>query len=132
MKKLILLTLLVGLSSIVFSQTATDSLTCIPTLVAKKIAKDLVRGDSAIAELNLTNKLVFELENKISLQDSVIMSYKATEKLCADNLVNEVTKSTLLEKKLAEVKEMVEKEKKNKIKFSVGTGILVAIISILI
>lgn len=92
----------------------------------------MVRGDSAIAELNLTNKLVFELENKIVLQDSVISSYKTIEKLCVDNLTNEVAKNTLLEKKLAEVKQMAEKEKKNKLKFSIGTGILVAIISILI
>lgn len=132
MKKLILSTLLVGLNSIVFSQIVTDSVTCIPTSTAKKIAKDLVRGDSAIAELNLTNKLVFELENKIVLQDSVISSYKTIEKLCVDNLTNEVAKNTLLEKKLAEVKQMAEKEKKNKLKFSIGTGILVAIISILI
>jgi hypothetical protein len=49
-----------------FSQTGTtkSNLICFPDTVAKKIAIDLVRGDSAKAELIKTKLLVIQLENK--------------------------------------------------------------------
>ena len=46
---------------------------------AKKIAIDLVKGDSAIAELKVVNKLVWQLNEKISTQDSIITLYIAKE-----------------------------------------------------
>ena len=39
------------------------------------IAVDLVRGDSAIAELEKTNELVYSLDQKISRQDSIIQDF---------------------------------------------------------
>jgi hypothetical protein len=65
-KKLKLLIVLLIMSLATFSQTGTtkSNLICFPDTVAKKIAIDLVRGDSAKAELIKTKLLVIQLENK--------------------------------------------------------------------
>ena len=39
------------------------------------VAIDLVRGDSAIAELEKTNELIYSLDQKISRQDSIIQDF---------------------------------------------------------
>lgn len=64
------------ISLIAFSQkdtkTVIDSTKCFPFPVAKKIAVDLVKGDSAIVELNVANKLIDELNASIRLRDNLI------------------------------------------------------------
>lgn len=67
-----------------FSQPGTDSgKVCFSTPVAKAIAIDLVRGDSATAELQATQALVIKYQEKVGLQDSVIaaQSHKETNYL---------------------------------------------------
>jgi hypothetical protein len=77
-KKLRILIVLLLLSLTSFSQKDTSKI-CFPYSKAKQIAIDLVRGDSALAELKLTNKLVWQLNEKISTQDSIIILYIAKE-----------------------------------------------------
>ena len=74
--KISIVLLLLSLTS--FSQKDTSKI-CFPYNKAKQIAIDLVRGDSALAELKLTNKLVWQLNEKISIQDSIITLYIAKE-----------------------------------------------------
>ena len=74
--KISIVLLLLSLTS--FSQKDTSKI-CFPYSKAKQIAIDLVRGDSALAELKLTNKLVWQLNEKISTQDSIITLYIAKE-----------------------------------------------------
>ncbi len=47
---------------------------------ARAIAIDLTRGDSAIAELKVVNKMVWQLNEKIDAKDSTINIYIAKEK----------------------------------------------------
>ena len=61
-----------------FSQTVTDKI-CFSHDKAKSIAIDLTRGDSAIAELKITNKLVYQLNEKIDVKDSIINIYSSKE-----------------------------------------------------
>ena len=75
--KLKTLLVLLLLSSTSFSQKDTSKI-CFPYSTAKKIAIDLVKGDSAMAELKVANKLIWQLNGKITEQDSVIKIY--TEK----------------------------------------------------
>jgi hypothetical protein len=77
-KKLRILVVLLLLSLTSFSQKDTSKI-CFSYDKVKLIAIDLVRGDSAIAELKLTNKLVWQLNEKISTQDSIITLYIAKE-----------------------------------------------------
>ena len=67
--KILLVLLLLNLTT--FSQKDTNKI-CFPYSTARQIAIDLVRGDSAIAELKVVNKLVWQLDIKIKAQDSLI------------------------------------------------------------
>jgi hypothetical protein len=67
------------LSSNSFSQTVTDKI-CFSHDKARSIAIDLTRGDSAIAELEIVNKMVWQLNEKIDAKDSTINIYIAKEK----------------------------------------------------
>lgn len=60
-----------------FSQTGINksNLVCFPDTVAKKIAIDLVRGDSAKAELEKTKTLVVQLEEKNSVNQKLVGFY---------------------------------------------------------
>jgi len=58
----------------IFSQSDINKV-CFDRNVAQKIAIDLVKGDSAKAELEKTQKLVSQLKKKIVEQDSTIMFY---------------------------------------------------------
>jgi hypothetical protein len=66
------------LSSNSFSQTDTNRI-CFSYSKAKLIALDLVKGDSAIAELKLANKLIWQLNEKSNAQDSLVTLYVAKE-----------------------------------------------------
>jgi hypothetical protein len=66
------------LSSSSFSQTVTDKI-CFSHDKARAIAIDLTRGDSAIAELKIMNKMVWQLNEKINAKDSTINIYIAKE-----------------------------------------------------
>lgn len=61
-----------------FSQSVTIKDTCkvsIPCTTAKKIAIELVQGDSAKAELAATQTLLQTTEEKIQFKDSIIQTY---------------------------------------------------------
>ena len=67
-----LITLLLNLT--IFSQNDINNI-CFDRKTAQKIAIDLVKGDSAKAELEKTKKLVSQLNEKIVEQDSTIKAY---------------------------------------------------------
>lgn len=71
--------MLLILSSSSFSQTVTDKI-CFSHDKARAIAIDLTRGDSAIAELKVINKMVWQLNEKIDAKDSTISIYVSKEK----------------------------------------------------
>ncbi len=71
--------MLLILSSSSFSQTVTDKI-CFSHDKARSIAIDLTRGDSAIAELKVINKMVWQLNEKIDVKDSIINIYISKEK----------------------------------------------------
>jgi wobble nucleotide-excising tRNase len=58
----------------IFSQSDINKV-CFDRNIAQKIAIDLVKGDSAKAELDKTKKLVSQLNEKIVEQDSTIKVY---------------------------------------------------------
>jgi hypothetical protein len=87
MKKVMLLTITLLISSIVFSQTATDtSKVVLSQTVAKKIAKDLISGDSAKAVLKQKEIELSLVEKKVVYKDSIISIFKVKEA----NYINQV------------------------------------------
>ena len=98
-----------------FSQnvTPTTEFINIPVPVVKRIVIDLVRGDSAMAQLHQSNLQLVELEKKSKMQDSMIVAYKTVD-------VNNQKIISNLERKVEIVEgeyKMVSKElKKQKVK----------------
>lgn len=93
MNKVKLLTILLLVSSIAFSQSATDTNKIVLSYpVAKAVAKDLITGDSALATLKLKDQEIKLLENKVSLKDSLISTYKLKELNYIHQVTNETTK----------------------------------------
>jgi hypothetical protein len=84
-----------------FSQTATSNkLICFPDSTAKRIAIDLVKGDSAKAELTATKKLVNQLEEKSVASQKIINFY-------VDKSANYETQIDLYKKKETKYLEVV-------------------------
>lgn len=80
MNKVLLLAILITVNSTAFSQLATDtSRISFPYPIAKMIAKDLVKGDSAMALLPLKDEEIKLLEKKVVVKDSIISAYKLKE-----------------------------------------------------
>lgn len=114
----------------VFSQTDTLELTkCFTIPMVKVIIKDLLRGDSAISLLKLTEIQLAENEKKSILTDSIISTMVIREKNYLSIIENERNKfkiqkdySSDLEKKL----------KKERVRNKFTKTILGSLISVLI
>ena len=131
--KILLITLL--LSSTSFSQTDTSKL-CLDYSVAKQVAIDLVRGDSAIAELEQTSILVNQLTFKTNQQDSIINVYKDKDVNCLSqiNNYNKIREQhNLIINGLEKDIESVKKENKNLRKATtfLGVGFLGVLVSVI-
>ena len=84
---------ILSLNSIVFSQIGTknEPVKCFPITVVKQIAKDLLSGDSAKIQLELTEKQLIETEKIVDKKDSIIsiMSVQETNYKTIINSENE-------------------------------------------
>jgi hypothetical protein len=131
--KILIVLLLLSLTS--FSQKDTSKI-CFSYSKAKQIAIDLVRGDSAIAELKITNKLVWQLNEKISTQDSTITLYIAKEQ----NYISQINNYDKISIKKDEIITGLEKDvtkltkKNNRLKSGLkylGGGFVASILTII-
>ena len=131
--KILIVLLLLSLTS--FSQKDTSRI-CFSYSKAKQIAIDLVRGDSAIAELKITNKLVWQLNEKISTQDSTITLYIVKEQ----NYISQINNYDKISIKKDEIITGLEKDvtkltkKNNRLKSGLkylGGGFVASILTII-
>jgi hypothetical protein len=117
-----------------FSQQDTVIKTkCLPVSVFKLIAKDLLSGDSAKAELKIANEHIVGLESKVSLKDSIIntMVVKETNYLKIIDAQNQ--KYDVMEKYSKKLEWDLKKEKvKGKFKSILGTGVIAVLTFFLI
>lgn len=89
-----------------FSQNDINKI-CFDEPTAKKIAADLVKGDSAKAELEKTQKLVKQLNEKIVEKDSVIRDYVKKD----TNYINQVKSYAEIKEKQSVLVTGLEKDK---------------------
>jgi len=131
--KILIVLLLLSLTS--FSQKDTSKI-CFSYSKAKQIAIDLVRGDSAIAELKIINKLVWQLNEKISTQDSTITLYITKEQ----NYISQINNYDKISTKKDEIITGLEKDvtkltkKNNRLKTGLkylGGGFVASILTII-
>lgn len=122
-----------------FSQTGTDTLTsvkCFPIGVVRQIIKDLIIGDSAKTELNITNSQLTLTREQLIRQDSVISKYIDKESDYRKTLDFERKKYAALEEYTKTVEDNFNKVQKkyytvkyiSKVKtYVIGAGILTGI-----
>lgn len=117
-----------------FSQKGINSKICFSDSIARKIAIDLVRGDSVKAELSKTKILVDQLQEKITLQ-------QRTVNLFADKVANYETQVDLYRKKEVKYNEIVIglekdvkcfKRKNTYLKISVGVLVITTAVGFII
>lgn len=123
------------LSLTAFSQTGTDTVhvKTFTVPVVKLIVKDLLSGDSAKAQLKLTEEQLYQTENKVILKDSIINSMKLKE-LNYQNIINtHIEKYSILENYSKKLEFDLKKEKvKGKFKSVLGTGVIAVLTFLLI
>ena len=114
-----------------FSQTGTDKV-CFPVETAKRIAVDLARGDSAIAELNLTKEILKTTEEVVVQKDTIIGVYKQK----VDNYNKQIVAYKVKESEYKEIVTGLESDNKKlnrKLLFSkVSTGVVGAATLVLV
>lgn len=118
----------------VFSQIDTQTIEpvkCFTFPVIKIIMKDLLRGDSAIQLLKLTETQLVENEKKNVLQDSIILTMAAKEKNYLSIIEEERTKFKIQMDYSKELEKNIKREKiKNKFTKTL-LGSVIAILTIL-
>ena len=115
---------LLFLISIAFSQIdTTKNEKCFPIPVVRLIMKDLLSGDSAKAQLKLTELQLNETEKKVIFKDSVITSLRAKETNLMTIIDSEKQKFDIIEKYSKKLESDLKKERvKNKFKSILGTA----------
>ena len=103
-----------------FSQTGTESsddVKCFPVSITRLIAKDLLSGDSAKAQLIIAENEVKQLEEKVILKDNVIGDMSKKEENYKKIIDSQEEKYGIVEKNNKELEKKLKKEKvKNKFK----------------
>jgi len=96
-----------------FSQNVTQNqeFIKIPVPVVRKIVVDLVKGDSAIAQLHQSKLMIKELENKTKVQDSMIVSYKELDANNNKIISNLERKVEIVETEFKSVSRELKKQK---------------------
>lgn len=123
------------LSLTAFSQTGTeDSIPTktFPVSVVKLIIKDLLSGDSAKAQLRLTEEQLKLTEKKVSLKDSIILKQEEKFVIYDQILLQKDNKIKVMDDKITEVNKELKREKlKNKFTKILGSS-LTAILAVLL
>ncbi len=124
------------LSSTCFSQTVTKSYTdtqkiVLPVPVAKQIVIDLLRGDSAFAQLKMSNQHIIELENIVSLKDSVIDKMKLKEENYNLIISDERKKTEIYQKELKITQKELKRIKAKRTFTNIISGVLIGTLTYL-
>lgn len=127
---------MVMLSSTCFSQTVTKSYTdtqkiVLPVPVAKQIVIDLLRGDSAFAQLKMSNQHIIELENIVSLKDSVIYKMKLKEENYNLIISDEKKKTEIYQKELKITQKELKRIKAKRTFTNIISGVLIGTLTYL-
>lgn len=109
-----------------FSQTGTDTtyVRCLPEPMLRMILNDLVSGDSAKSMLTLAEYEIDLLQDKISIQDSIILNYKIKEENY-NRIISENRTFEILENHIKILDEQIKVQKrKNNIRTVSSLGLI--------
>jgi hypothetical protein len=120
-------------SSFAFSQNATTTIEYIniPVPTVKKITIDLLKGDSALSQLNLSNRFISELENKVLLQDKIIQTQQKKEENFQQIIVGLEKKVSIYESELKSTQKELRKLKAKRTFTNLIGGVLIGTLTYL-
>lgn len=121
MKQLVLSLLLLSTTTLKSQDTVK-----IPVTVVKQIVKDLISYDSALIELKLTQEQLGITEQKSSIKDSIITTYKNKTKTYQEQIDIEKAKLNLWQEQYTFSQKENKKLKSKLITFKVISGIVIA------
>ena len=129
-----MLVTILSLSLTAFSQQDTIiKVKCLPISVFKQIAQDLLKGDSAIAQLKLSEQQIIHIENKVILKDSIINTMKSKEFNYNKVIDTQNEKYNVMEKYSKKLEWDLKKERvKGKFKSILGTAVIAVLTFFLI
>jgi hypothetical protein len=99
--------------------------------VAKQIVIDLLRGDSAFAQLKMSNQHIIELENMVSLKDSVIDKMKLKEENYNLIILDERKKTEIYQKELKITQKELKRIKAKRTFTNIISGVLIGTLTYL-
>lgn len=102
-----------------------------PVPVAKQIVIDLLRGDSAFAQLKMSNQHIIELENIVSLKDSVIDKMKLKEENYNLIISDERKKTEIYQKELKITQKELKRIKAKRTFTNIISGVLIGTLTYL-
>jgi maltodextrin utilization protein YvdJ len=122
------------LSLTAFSQIGTNNeVKCFPVPVVKQIMKDLLSGDEAKLQLELSDSLLVLTENKVKVQDSIINEMKLKEENYLNQINSEKEKLVISENYTKQLEKDLKKEKvKNKFTSILSVAVITALTTLLI
>lgn len=126
---------ILSLSSIAFSQTGTNNepVKCFPIPVVKQITKDLLSGDSAKAQLKLTELQLVETEKIVEKKDSIISIMRVKEENYNTIIKSQEEKYSILESHTKQIESDFKKLKvKHKFTSILSYGIMATLTYFLI
>jgi hypothetical protein len=103
----------------------------LPVPVAKQIVIDLLRGDSAFAQLKMSNQHIIELENIVSLKDSVIDKMKLKEDNYNLIISDEKNKTEIYQKELKITQKELKRIKAKRTFTNIISGVLIGTLTYL-
>jgi hypothetical protein len=103
----------------------------LPVPVAKQIVIDLLRGDSAFAQLKMSNQHIIELENMVSLKDSVIDKMKLKEENYNLIISDERKKTEIYQKELKITQKELKRIKAKRTFTNIISGVLIGTLTYL-
>ena len=126
---------ILSLSLTAFSQidTIKQPTKCFTIPVVKLIAKDLLSGDSAKAQLVLVEQQLSETENKVTMKDSVITLLREKEVNYQIIITSQEQKYSTLESHTPKVEKDLKKQKiKNKVTNLLSGGVITTLTLLLL
>ena len=113
--------------------TTTQEFIKIPVPVVKRIVVDLVRGDSAMAQLTQANLHITELETKSKTQDEMISTFKTVDENNKKIIEGLERKVVILDSEFKTVSKELKKQKvKSKFTNLMSSGVILTLAYFLI
>lgn len=97
-----------------FSQQGTDTIPikCFPERVVKSIVKDLIRGDSAIAEVKMLDTELLLTQEKVNIKDSIISDLKLKDIKNTEIISYEREQKTIYKKNIERLEADLKRSKR--------------------